>query len=172
MKTTILLLFCILILVLGIYGWKWVKVFTASNYHQMLDALYSHSVPLISPDSIHNLEDYIILDARADNEYQVSMLPNAQRIGYDNPNFDLVEQLPKDKAILVYCSVGYRSEKIGEQLLEKGFTNVHNLYGGIFEWVNTKHDVVNSQQDTSHQVHGYSPSWGKWIKAKIDVVFD
>jgi len=73
---------------------------------------------------------------------------------------------------LVYCSVGYRSERIGEHLLELGFTDVHNLYGGIFEWINKGYGVMNSKGQWVERVHGYSPSWGKWIESEIEVVYN
>ena len=47
-----------------------------------------------------------------------------------------VEDIARESTIVVYCSVGYRSEKIAEELDKLGFTNVSNLYGGIFEWIN------------------------------------
>jgi len=33
----------------------------------------------------------------------------------------------------VYCSLGIRSEVIAKKLKKAGYTNVFNLYGGIFE---------------------------------------
>ena len=38
--------------------------------------------------------------------------------------------------IIVYCSIGVRSEDIGEKLKELGYTKILNLYGGIFDWKN------------------------------------
>ncbi|MEL6718853.1 MAG: rhodanese-like domain-containing protein, partial [Bacteroidota bacterium] len=62
-----------------------------------------------------------------------------------------------------YCSVGYRSEKISEQLLEAGFKDVSNLYGGIFEWKNQDHEVVD-EKGATEKVHAYDRVWGFWLK--------
>jgi len=172
MKSTIIIIVAVIIGVAAFFGWKWVKVLMASDYDEMLDALYSKTVPLIKADEINQLSDYVILDTRAENECAVSCIKGAKWVGYSNPDLSIVDDLSKDQAILVYCSVGYRSERIGEQLLKKGFTNVHNLYGGIFEWVNTNHPLVDEQNNPIQKVHGFEPSWGKWVKAQIEIVYD
>lgn len=96
------------------------------------------------------------------DEHAVSRFDNARWVGYDEFKLDRVKDLPKDAPIVVYCSVGYRSEKITEDLQAAGFTNVRNLYGGIFEWVNSGHPVVDDSGPTEH-VHAYDRSWGRWL---------
>jgi rhodanese-related sulfurtransferase len=59
---------------------------------------------------------------------------------------EVVADLPREAPVIVYCSVGYRSEKIGEKLQKLGFQNVHNLYGGIFQWKNDGFEVLNAQK--------------------------
>ncbi len=66
-----------------------------------------------------------------------------------------LKNLDKDKPVVVYCSVGYRSEKIAEKLEKEGFTQVYNLYGGIFEWVNQDNPVYNEKGKTNN-IHPYS----------------
>jgi len=65
--------------------------------------------------------------------------------------------------MVVYCSIGYRSEKIGEKLLRLGYKNVYNLYGSIFEWANEKYQLVGSNGKTTNRVHSYNKSWSKWV---------
>jgi hypothetical protein len=65
--------------------------------------------------------------------------------------------------VVVYCSVGYRSEKIAARLREMGFLEVYNLYGGLFEWVNRGNPVYRNEQAT-RAVHGYSWTWGIWLR--------
>lgn len=60
----------------------------------------------------------ILLDTREEKEFKVSHLKNAIYVGYNN--FKLKEtliKLPKDKSakILVYCSLGIRSETIAHK---------------------------------------------------------
>ncbi|CAA6830279.1 MAG: Rhodanese [uncultured Aureispira sp.] len=174
MKYIILTIVFLSIALIGFLGMKWIRVLTASNYDQMLEALYSKTVPFIYPsreDQIKDLRPYVLLDTRSPEEYAISCLPNAIWIGYPEMDKKVLETLSKDQAILVYCSVGYRSERIGEQLLEMGFTDVHNLYGGIFEWINKGYKVCNSEGQWVDRVHGYSRPWGRWITSDIEVVY-
>ncbi|MFN8396323.1 MAG: rhodanese-like domain-containing protein [Bacteroidia bacterium] len=67
-----------------------------------------------------------------------------------------VRELDKARSVVVYCSVGYRNERIGEQLLAQGFSKVWNLYGGIFEWVNEGHEVVDAHGQPTDRVHTYN----------------
>ena len=103
------------------------------------------------------------MDAREADEYNVSHLAKAKLVGYNNFNIDSLNVKDKNTPIVVYCSVGYRSGKIAEKLIEKGYTNVQNLYGGIFEWKNEGNNVVD-KNGTTNDVHPYSKSWGIWLK--------
>ena len=112
---------------------------------------------------IENNKDIIILDTRSIEEYNVSHIKNAKFIDYDSFSPEMVAGLDKNKEVVVYCSVGYRSEKIGEQLKDIGFTNVNNLYGGIFQWKNKGNSVITNSAQTTDSVHTYNKNWSKWL---------
>ena len=136
----------------------------SKSYQLLLKKLLKHDVPEISVDSLNKKNDSVLLvDAREKEEYNVSHLKNAKWVGYKTFILDSLQNVDKTKPIIVYCSVGYRSEKITEKLLEAGFTNVQNLYGGIFEWKNKKLDVYNDSGLTNN-VHPYNKTWGLWLK--------
>jgi 3-mercaptopyruvate sulfurtransferase SseA len=65
--------------------------------------------------------------------------------------------------IVLYCSVGMRSEKIGKKLLEAGYKNVYNLYGSLFEWVNQGKPVYKKNGVQTSEIHTYSESWSRWL---------
>jgi 3-mercaptopyruvate sulfurtransferase SseA len=65
--------------------------------------------------------------------------------------------------IVVYCSLGVRSEDIAEQLKKEGYTNVYNLFGGIFEWKNSNHKVYDNKEEPTENVHAFSKKWSKWL---------
>jgi rhodanese-related sulfurtransferase len=143
------------------------------NYKEKLESLYEHTVPLISSDDLamklENRSSLQILDIRSPEEYQVSHIKDAALIDYDNFEKADVQNISLDKEIIVYCSVGYRSEKIGEELLELGYTNVKNLYGGIFQWKNDGFEVVNQQSMATDSVHTYNRNWSQWLMNGIRV---
>ena len=139
-------------------------------YHALVKTLIAHTIPEVRPDSIQGRE-VIFLDSRAKSEFDVSRIAGARYVGYEDFDISKVADLPKHKEIVVYCSVSYRSEKIAEKLKEAGYTHVKNLYGGIFEWHNTGHEVVDSLGHATNKVHGYGNLWGKWL-LKAEVVYD
>ncbi len=132
-----------------------------------VSTLLHFTVPTISCAELHDQQSkYVVLDARERNEYDVSHLRAAQHIGYEQFNPASVAQLSKDAPIVVYCSIGYRSEKIGEKLQALGFRNVKNLYGSIFEWVNSGYEVVDNSGQVINKVHSYNAIWAQYIKNK------
>jgi rhodanese-related sulfurtransferase len=135
----------------------------SASYNAMLKTLLSHSVPELGVDSLLLIEDNVtLLDAREVSEFAVSHLQNAIHVGYDAYDSTTVAGLDKHAPIVVYCSVGFRSEKIAERLIADGFTNVSNLYGGIFEWKNQAGEIVDDAGPTE-RVHAFSRSWGIWL---------
>jgi rhodanese-related sulfurtransferase len=129
----------------------------------MLDALIKESVPVVTCNELKQIPNAILFDAREKREYAVSHLPKARWIGYNDFDLNRVSDVPRTSPIVVYCSVGYRSEKVGEKLKAAGFTNVRNLYGSLFEWVNQGNLVVDSTGKPTRRVHAYSRTWGIWL---------
>ena len=138
-------------------------------FEMMVGTLLSHSVAEVKVSDVQ-LSGVIVLDAREQKEFDVSHLPRAQWVGYDDFDLSRVALIPKDAPVMVYCSVGYRSEKIAERLIKAGFTHVTNLYGGIFAWSNAGHQVVDSTDLATNRIHGYSRTWGIWLDS-ADVVY-
>ena len=136
----------------------------SSTYDILLKKMLNHKVPEITVDSLSKIvNDVVLLDARELDEYKVSHLANALLVGYNNFTLDSLKIINKNTPIVVYCSVGYRSGKITEKLMENGFVNVQNLYGGIFEWKNNNKMLVDDKGITN-DVHPYNKTWGVWLK--------
>jgi len=134
------------------------------QFNKEVASYTSTDIDLMDVDELYqNFGGFIILDAREKEEYNVSHIPGAAYIGYDHFRPDQVEHLDKNKPVVVYCSIGYRSEKIGKRLKKLGFTKVHNLYGSIFEWVNRGYEVEDLKDEPTKKVHTYNRKWSKWI---------
>ena len=137
------------------------------KFDEKITSLLSFDVPLISVEELKQKQSQVLLfDAREKEEFDVSHIKGAQYIGYNKFDASILKDIPKDKEIVLYCSIGYRSEKIGEKLQKMGFTNVSNLYGSIFEWVNQDNPVVNKNGQTTKTVHGYNKNWSQWVDSK------
>ncbi len=141
-------------------------LFTDQEFSDMAEQMSKGPVEDITIKELKqgDLANIVLLDTRERNEYDVSHLANARWVGFDEFDLSSVADLPKDANIVTYCSVGYRSERIGEKLQKAGFQNVANLKGGIFDWVNQGNPVVDGQGLPVQQVHGFNEKWGKWVK--------
>jgi rhodanese-related sulfurtransferase len=101
---------------------------------------------------------------REKSEYEVSHIKNAMNFPYKKFKTEQISHISKDKKIVIYCSVGYRSEKTIEKLKKAGFKNCFNLYGGIFEWVNRGYSVYDKNQNLTTKTHAFSKGWGIWLE--------
>lgn len=111
----------------------------------------------------------ILIDTRSLEEFNVSHIQNAYFLDYNRFTNRNVDALDRNVLIVVYCTVGYRSERIGEKLLRLGFKDVRNLYGGIFEWVNQGNNVINALGKSTEQVHTYNKNWSQWLSRGVIV---
>ena len=140
--------------------------FSQKKLDKLLQKYNKNNVPYIYVDSLAKT-NAVLLDAREEKEFKVSHLKDAICVGYDH--FKLKEtlaKLPEDKntKIVVYCSLGIRSETVAHQLIKAGYTNVYNLYGGIFEWKNANFKVIDTLGKPTEKVHTFNKDWSKWLK--------
>ena len=78
--------------------------------------------------------DYIIIDARTQEEFAEGHIENAILIPEYEIKTRAEKELPdKDALILVYCRSGRRSKIASEELVRLGYTNVKE-FGGIIDW--------------------------------------
>lgn len=100
----------------------------------------------VTPDEFEELikkGDVIIIDVRSAFEYKGDKIKDAINASITSDDFvKKIESLDKDKTYLLYCQVGNRSSIATRMMLEKGFTNVYNLIGGIENWKHSKKPVV------------------------------
>ncbi|MDP3615146.1 MAG: rhodanese-like domain-containing protein, partial [Rubrivivax sp.] len=74
-----------------------------------------------------------VLDVRDDYEWDEKHIPGAVH-RYVGHLEDKLPLLPKDSDIVVHCSVGHRSGLAASILKRNGFTQVHNMLGGLTAW--------------------------------------
>ena len=98
------------------------------------------SIPQITPVMLQNLlaarDDVLLLDVRDDEEVAFCHLPHYVHIPMNHIPLRHNE-LPDNKAIVVYCHHGMRSLYSAMYLAEVGFEEVYNLQGGIDAWAQT-----------------------------------
>lgn len=90
-------------------------------------------------------EDFVVVDARNDYEYDVGHFQGAVKMPIGNfREFPSVaaSQLAehRQKKIVLYCTGGIRCEKASAYLKEQGFSDVHHLEGGIINYLDQFQD--------------------------------
>ncbi|MGG3528554.1 hypothetical protein COM13_14810 [Bacillus pseudomycoides] len=85
--------------------------------------------------------ELFILDVRNEVDYMDWKIEGKQVSSINKPYFDLLEgvesileELPKEKDILVVCAKEGSSKLVAEQLIEAGLKNVYYLAGGMKAW--------------------------------------
>jgi len=127
-------------------------------------------VPTIAVDELAARLDAgetpLLIDVRAADEYAVSHLRGARRAETPAEAEALLEGVPNDREVIVYCSVGWRSGHLAQALRREGRTNVRNLEGSIFEWANTGHPVWRGDEPV-RAVHPYDAEWGRLLDRSL-----
>lgn len=93
---------------------------------------YRNITPEDLRDKFARKDDFLLLDVRTPAEHMAdtiegSLLLPVQELGFR------VQELPKDREIVVFCRVGNRSAYAAAYLAQLGF-RVKNLAGGILAW--------------------------------------
>jgi rhodanese-related sulfurtransferase len=101
----------------------------------------------------------MLVDARTADEYALSHLPGAIWAAQWQP--PSVRQ-----PIVVYCSVGWRSAELCDQLQRVGYEQVWNLNGGIFAWAHA-HLPLEQAGRAVRVVHPYNARWGELLDREL-----
>lgn len=108
----------------------------------------------------------LLLDVRTSDEWNVSHLSDARRVEPGASAEIAARDVSKDRPIVTYCAVGYRSGALAQRLRAAGFTHVQNLDGGIFAWANENRPLVRDGERET-RVHPYSQYWGRLLKDDV-----
>ncbi len=106
----------------------------------------------------------VIIDVRERDEFAVSHLQDSLNL---ETSQSIAEQFPdKDTSIVVYCSVGYRSAAVADELATLGYTNIRNLHHSIFAWADQGLPMVNAGGRTE-KVHPFNRAWGRLVNREL-----
>lgn len=103
-------------------------------------------------------KDLFLLDARTPEEFAVSHLKGATRF-----EEGLSLSLPKGRPIVIYCTIGVRSNKLAKKLSDEGY-EVYDMKEGILGWANSELPVVDNNGLPTEHVHTYNKSFAHLLK--------
>ncbi len=104
----------------------------------------------------------LLLDVRAPAEFAVSHLRGARRAASEAEALALLAEEPRDREIVLYCSLGLRSSHLARALQRHGFHRVANLEGSIFAWANAGLPV-HRDEERVREVHPFDARWGRYL---------
>lgn len=90
---------------------------------------------------VSKVDDLFVLDVRTPFEFQQVRLEGARLIPVDQLK-KRINELPKNRPILVYCAVGSRSSQVVNYLARHGYPELYNLYGGIYSWAQKGYPIL------------------------------
>ena len=80
-------------------------------------------------------EDVVYLDVREPQEWNLFRIPGAVHVPLDTVGQRVVDVVPRDRRVVVYCARGGRSLKAADVMRGMGYARVATLSGGIMGWV-------------------------------------
>ena len=85
-------------------------------------------------------EDIVLLDIRSEAELRQGILPGSKHLPMHLIPLK-IQDLPKDKDVVLYCRSGARSYHACAFLAQQGVENVINLRGGILDWARNGFEI-------------------------------
>lgn len=76
----------------------------------------------------------LLIDVREPHEHAMASIEGSRLIPLGSL-MQHIDSLPTDREILVHCKMGMRSARAVEMLMDRGFTQVKNVTGGIDAWL-------------------------------------
>jgi rhodanese-related sulfurtransferase len=109
----------------------------------------------------------IFVDTRKPSEMAVSMLPGAipERKFLKDPS------RYKEKTVIGYCTISYRSGLLAKRLARQGVRMV-NLKGGILAWTLEGFPVFDPRGRTTRRIHVFGKKWNFPPDGYEAVMFD
>jgi len=102
----------------------------------------------------NQVPSFVLVDVRAPAETFVSMIPGAITRG----QFEQSSPRFRDRTVIVYCTIGYRSGQYASTLIEQGFS-AKNFKGSILAWCKENQPLVTPQGVATNRVHTYSQNY-------------
>jgi hydroxyacylglutathione hydrolase len=102
------------------------------GYVEDATPLLGEGVPRVTPEELETLRSAFLLDVRTKGEHAAGHVPGSTQI-HAGRVMGRLDELPRDRPIVVYCQTGARSEVVGSALRAEGF-DVRELEGSIEGW--------------------------------------
>jgi monothiol glutaredoxin len=96
--------------------------------------------PLVNQMTVQTLKEkldgndpVILIDVRSDEERADASIEGSRQ--WNEETRTELENLPKDTELVFHCAGGGRSQSLADAFRQQGFTDLHNVKGGIQAWL-------------------------------------
>lgn len=86
-------------------------------------------------------DETYLLDVREEDEWLAGHVEGSVHIAMSEL-LPRVDEVPKDRDVVVVCKVGARSAQVAAYLAQHGWPDVRNLDGGVVAWVRAGRPLV------------------------------
>lgn len=122
-------------------------------------------------EKIQALTDEQIIDVRTPQEFAGGYISGAVNINYNDPGFMAqINNLDKNKPVMVYCLSGGRSSDAAQKLVEAGFQNVYDMKGGTMSWSKNGLPLDGGQHEKADKYT--STDYQQLLKSDLPVLVD
>jgi rhodanese-related sulfurtransferase len=122
-------------------------IFFATAYSQKGDTVKYQS---LEPYDFHleylKADTAMLVDVREPFEFRGRRIKDAVNMPSSGDLDFAADTIDKNYAMFFYCTTDYRSKRIAEIFVEKGFTKVYSLDGGIVAWKKNGFPVIRRKR--------------------------
>ncbi len=111
------------------------------NRPELIDVVQRITATALA-ERLQSSEDLIVLDVRSEREWRAGHLEGSLNIPVNHLQ-DRMNELPRDKTLMVHCQSGYRSSTACSLLKRLELDNVYDVVGGYKAWVTSRLPVVD-----------------------------
>lgn len=109
------------------------------NYFDQKVCAAKLTIQEIEPEAvtskIESGDDFLLIDIREDNEWDIAHIPAAIHLGRGILDRDIAKNTSDPQSeIVLYCASGSRSAVAADLLQEMGYNNVLSMKGGFKAW--------------------------------------
>ncbi|HEY7001784.1 MAG TPA: molybdopterin-synthase adenylyltransferase MoeB [Candidatus Udaeobacter sp.] len=112
-------------------------IFSPIDYEEFCGMHHDEPILVMSPLELKRRMDagepVELVDVREPFEYEIARIDGAKLVPLGEIT-ERLDELRREKPIVVHCHSGMRSAQAVQLLQERGFANVYNLEGGIDAW--------------------------------------
>ena len=112
-------------------------IFSPIDYEQFCGGRNEEAIPTMSAPELKRkmdaCEPFELIDVREPFEYEIARIYGAKLIPLGEIA-ERVNELQRERPIVVHCHSGQRSAQAVRLLQQRGFANLYNLEGGIDAW--------------------------------------